>query len=131
MVFAKIAQHAEIGAVHLGDEHEGQVFAAAPFDLPGAEDASAVSVDQDGNDQLRMIGMLALDAIKAFNAGRIELLEELCIKIAFMLLRQKIEDIAGKKLVLMKLNRAGFEGNGHEAFWLYFGCNYTIPHCFY
>ena len=32
--FAKIAQHAKIGTVHLRDEHEGQIFAAAAFDLP-------------------------------------------------------------------------------------------------
>jgi hypothetical protein len=37
-----------------------------------------------------------------------------------MIMWQKIEDMAGKKLVLMKLNRAGFEGNGHEAFSLFF-----------
>jgi hypothetical protein len=59
------------------------------------------------------------------------LLEEFGVEVAFMILRQKIEDIAGKKLVLMKLNRAGFEGNGHEASWLDSDCNYTIDHCFY
>jgi len=34
VVFAEIAQHAEIGAVHLGDERERQIFTAAAFDLP-------------------------------------------------------------------------------------------------
>jgi hypothetical protein len=74
VVFAKIAQHAEIGAVHLGDEHEGQILAAAALDLPGAENPPTVGVDQDGDDQSGMIGMLAFDAIEAFNAGRIQLL---------------------------------------------------------
>lgn len=129
--FAKIAQHAKIGAVHLRDEHKGQVFAAAALDLPRAEDAMAVGVDQDGDDQPGMVGMLAFDAIEAFNTGGIELLEEFGMEVAFMILRQKIEDIAGKKLVLMKLNRAVFEGNGHAASMLDFGCNYTIVNCFY
>ena len=61
--------------------------------------------------------MLALGAIVAFNAGRIKLFEQLGVKVALMILWQKIEDIAGKKLMLMKLNRARFERNGHEAFW--------------
>ena len=77
-----------------------------------------------------MIGVLALDAIATFNAGGIQLFEEFGVEVAFMILRQKIEDIAGKKLVLMKLNRAGFEGNGHDASWLDSARNYTIGYCF-
>jgi len=88
VVFSKIAQHAEIGAVHLRDEHKGQIFAATALDLPGAEDASAVGVDQDGDDLFGMIRMLALNAIEAFNATRIQLRKEFCIEIAFMILRQ-------------------------------------------
>jgi hypothetical protein len=126
VIFAKIAQHPKIGAVHLRDEHEGQVFAAAALDLPGAENAPAVGVDQNGDDLPGMIRMLAFDAIEAFNAGGIQLLEKFGVEVAFMILRQKIEDIAGKKLVLMKLNRTGFEGNGHEASWLDSGYHYTF-----
>src|SRR5690606_16304660 len=96
MVFAKIAQHAKIRAVHLRNEHKGQILAAAALDLPGAEDSAAVSVDQNGNDLPGMIGVLTLGAIETFNAGSIQLLEEFGIEIAFMILWQKIEDIAGK-----------------------------------
>jgi hypothetical protein len=114
----------------LRDEHEGQVFSAAAFDLSGAEDAPAVSVDQDGNDLPGMKDMLALDAIEVFYTGGFELLKEFGVEVAFMILRQKIEDITGKQLVLMKLNRVGFEGNGHEEAWLYFAHNYSIGYCF-
>lgn len=122
MVFAEIAQHAKIRAVHWGDEHEGQVFAATPLDLPGAEDAPAVGIDQDGDDLFGVIGMLAFDAIKGFNTGGIQLREQFGVEVAFMLLRQKIKDIAGKQLMLMEFNRAGFEGDGHKLsrldFWM-------------
>jgi hypothetical protein len=96
VVFAKIAQYPKIGAVHLRNEHKGQIFPATSLDLPRAEDASAVGIDQDGDDLFGMIRMLTFDAIEAFNAGSIELLEEFGIEIAFMILWQKIEDIAGK-----------------------------------
>jgi hypothetical protein len=43
---------------------------------------------------------------------------------------QKIEDIAGEKRVLMKRNRARFEGNGHGAFCLFFGYYFAIGYCF-
>ena len=77
-----------------------------------------------------MIGMLALDAIEVFNAGGFELLKEFSVEVAFMILRQKIKDITGKQLVLKKLNRVGFEGNGHDASRLDFAHNYTIGYCF-
>jgi hypothetical protein len=94
--FAEIAQHAEIRAVHVGDEPEGQVFTATALDLPGAEDTPTVGVDQDGNDLFGMIGVLALGALQVFNASGIQLREECGVQIAFMILRQQSEDIAGK-----------------------------------
>jgi hypothetical protein len=57
--------------------------------LSGTEDAPAIGVNQDGNDQFWMIGSLTLDAIEAFNAGGIQLSEEFAVEMAFMLLRQK------------------------------------------
>jgi hypothetical protein len=43
-----------------------------------------------------MIGVLALGAIQVFNASGIQLREECGVQIAFMILRQQSEDIAGK-----------------------------------
>jgi len=55
------------------------------LDLPGTENATAVSVDQDGNDLSGMVGMLAFDAIETFNIGGIQLFKEFCVEIAFMI----------------------------------------------
>jgi hypothetical protein len=52
--------------VHLGYKHEGQVFPATPFNLPRAENTTAVGVNQDRDNLLGMIGMLAFDAVATF-----------------------------------------------------------------
>ena len=39
---------------------------AAFFDFPGTENTLAVGIDQDCNDELGMIGVLAFNAIKTF-----------------------------------------------------------------
>jgi hypothetical protein len=58
---------------------------AAFFDFPGAENPLAISKDQDCNNEFGMIGVLAFDAIKTFNAARIKLLKQVCIEKTFMI----------------------------------------------
>jgi len=48
---------------------------AAFFDFPGAEYTLAVGKYQNRNDELRMIGILAFNAIKTFKTARIKLLK--------------------------------------------------------
>jgi len=71
MELSEIAEHPKIRTVHLRNEHEGQIFTTAPFDLPGTENTPAVSIDQDRNDKLGVIGMLTFNTIATFNGGRI------------------------------------------------------------
>ena len=59
---------------------------AALFDFPGAENTLAVGKYQNRNDELGMIGVLAFDAIKTFNAACIKLLKQVCIEKTFMIL---------------------------------------------
>jgi hypothetical protein len=84
MGLSKIAKHPKIRAVHLRNEHERQIFTAAPFDLPGTENTPAVSIDQDRSDEPGVIGMLTFYAVSVFNGGRIKLLEQLGKKIAII-----------------------------------------------
>ena len=58
---------------------------AAFFDFPGAENTLAVGKDQDRNDELGMIGVLTLNAIKTFKATGINLLKQVGIEKAFMI----------------------------------------------
>jgi len=50
VVFSKVAEHPEIGAVHLGDIQERQIFAAAPFDFPRTKHTTAVGINEDRDD---------------------------------------------------------------------------------
>ena len=79
---------------------------AAFFDFPGAENTLAVSIDQDCNDELGMIGVPAFNAIKTFKAARINLLNQVGIEKAFMIFWEEIKNIGGKQQVLIKFNRA-------------------------
>jgi hypothetical protein len=106
MELSKIAEHPEIRAVHLRNEHERQVFTAASLDLPGTENASAVGIDQDRNNQPGVISVLAFNLIAVFNGRGVKLLKKLCIEIAFMIFRKQIENITGKQEVLIKFNWA-------------------------
>ena len=76
MELSKIAEHPEIRAVHLRNEHERQVFTAASLDLPGTESASAVSMDQDRNNQPGVISVLAFNLIAVFNGRGVKLLKK-------------------------------------------------------
>jgi len=58
---------------------------AALFDFPGAENPLALGKNQNRNDKLGMIGVLAFDAIKAFKTTRINLLKQVCIEKTFMI----------------------------------------------
>ena len=60
--------------MHLADRHEGEVLAAASFNLPSAEYSVAVRIDQDGDKQFRMLSMLSFRTVLAFDLGRVELL---------------------------------------------------------
>ena len=75
--------------------------------MPRAEDTATVGVDRNGNDLPGMIGMLTDGAVKALHASGIQLIEQFSIEIAFVVLRQQIEDIAGKQLALMEFFRGG------------------------
>lgn len=53
----------KIVAQNEGDiqEHDGQIFPAVAPDMWGAEDAPSAGIDQDGEDQPWMIGILVFD----------------------------------------------------------------------
>jgi hypothetical protein len=106
VIFAKIAQHPKVGAIHLGDVHKGEVFIAALFYFPGTEHAATVGIDQYGYYELRGVGMLTYGAIAAFDGRCIKLLEQVAVEITFMLFREQIENITGKQKVLVKFYRA-------------------------
>ena len=57
---------------------------AAFFDFTGAENPLAVGKDQNRNDELGMIGVLAFNAIKTFKTTRINLLKQVGIEKTFM-----------------------------------------------
>jgi len=54
------------------------------------------------NDWPGVIGVLAFNLILAFNDSGIKLVKQLRIKVAFMVLRQQIKNVAGKQQVLVK-----------------------------
>ncbi len=86
VIFTEVAQNPEIRAVHLGDVHESQVLSASLFNFTRAEHTMAIGVDQDGNDQLGRIGMLAEMMVLALNFRGIYVLKNSFIDIAVMLL---------------------------------------------
>ena len=69
---------------------------AALFDFPGAENHLAVGKNQDWNDELGMIGILAFNAIKTLKAARIKLLKQVGLEKAFMTLWEEIKNIGRK-----------------------------------
>jgi hypothetical protein len=62
-----------------------------PFDLPSTEYSVAVRINQDGDNQLRRVGMLSLGAVLAFDLRRVKLLKNPFIDIAVMISREQIE----------------------------------------
>ena len=76
VILAKVTQDTEVGAVFLGDVHEGQILTAPPFNFTGAENTMAVGVDQNGNDKPGVIGTLAKVVILLFNPGGIYVFED-------------------------------------------------------
>ena len=76
MELSKIAEHPEIRAVHLRNEHERQVFTAASFDLPGTENDSALGINQHRNNQPGVISVLAFNLIAVFNGRGVKLLKK-------------------------------------------------------
>ena len=89
MVLSKIAEYPIVGQFicAIAISHERQIFTAASFDLPGTENAPAVRVEQDRNNQSGMISILAFKLIAAFNYRGIKLLKKIRIEIAFVIFR--------------------------------------------
>ena len=85
-----------VGTVHLGDIHKRQVLIAAPFNFSRTEHTPAVGIDQDGNYLLRRVGVLTQALIRTFNRAGVQLLKNITIEIALMIIRQQIKYIAGK-----------------------------------
>ena len=106
MVFAKIAQHPKVGAVHLRDVHESQVCLAPPFYLSGTEHPVTVGIDEYRNNELRVIGMLASVTVSAFQRRGVQLLKQIAIEMAFVIGREQVKNIAREEQALVEFHRA-------------------------
>ena len=99
-VLPEIAQHPEVRAVPPRQVHEAEIFPAALLDLPGAEHAVTVGVDQDRNDLARRVGPLTPVAVPGLHFRRVQLLEQILIEETFVILRQEVEHVGRKQLTL-------------------------------
>jgi hypothetical protein len=86
---------------------------AATFNFPGTENASTVGIDEDGDDQFRVIGVLAQYTVIALQIRCVKLLENIFVQIALMILAEQVENIGWKQKSLVELNGAWFEGRLH------------------
>lgn len=87
---------------------------ATLFNFTGTKNTPAVGIDQNGDDQLWMIGMLPDHTVLAFYTGGVKAVEYLAIDVAVMLITEQVEDIAGKHQMLVEFSRMFFENRFHE-----------------
>ncbi|WP_235937043.1 hypothetical protein [Vreelandella azerica] len=69
----------------------------------------AIRINEQRDDQAGVVGPLAKMAVLLLDRGGIDLLEELFIKKAVMVVGQQIKEIAGKQEMLVRFDRAVFE----------------------
>lgn len=85
----------------------------ASFNLPGTEDAATVGVDEDGDNQFRVVGALSQFAVMALQLRCVELFEETFVKVALMILAEQIENIGWKHEPLVEFDGAWLEWRFH------------------
>jgi len=86
---------------------------AAPFDLPRAEDSSAVRVDEDTDDTFRVVRSLPQHAVVALQLRGVELLEDILVQVALMISAEQVKNAARKHLALLVLDWISFEWRLH------------------
>lgn len=109
VVFAKIAEHPKVRAIHPCNKHEGEIFTTSLFDLSRAKNATTVGVDENAGDQPGMVSPLPIAAVTLLNDGGVQLLNDIVKQVALMIVGQQIKNISGKQLGLIELNRVVFE----------------------
>jgi hypothetical protein len=85
----------------------------ASFNFPGTEDAATVSIDEDGDDQFRVVGALSQFTVMALQLRGVELLEDIFVEVALMTLAEQIENISWKHEPLVEFDGAWLEWRFH------------------
>jgi hypothetical protein len=85
----------------------------ASFDFPGTEDPTAVGINEDGDDQFWVVGVLAQFTVVALQFGCVKLLENILVQITLMILAEQVKNIGWKQKSLVEFNGAWFEWRLH------------------